>query len=300
MTAPSTSESLLSIESGPVSARIDAQWGMTVESLCFEGQQLLVCDLERKRAGATYGIPILFPTPNRVRDLSYHYDGLLVEAMMHGFVRHRPFVVESATKSSVTGTLVFDGQDPLFPYRGTFALTISATESSLTWDFVIRNQDSRTFSWGLGLHPFFVKDLRTRLAVNVGCVMEAVDNFPTGAVSPVAGTPWDFNAMTDVDVLAIDQVFLTDGPIKATIAGSGPTVTISASDEFGHAVIYTAPQHPFLCVEPQTCSTDAHNLSSAGLGQYAGLQVTEAGSEAHLWVRLDIEAASAHTHTTES
>src|SRR5438128_10778501 len=49
---------------------------------------------------------------------------------------------------------------------------------------------------------------------------------------------------------------------------------ITASEAFTHMVIYTLPSEadgPFFCLENQTCSTDAINLHSRGLGEMAHL-----------------------------
>lgn len=288
MTGPSTSDRLITISSGPITAVIDPSWGMSVESLCLSGDELIVCDLARKEAGAAYGIPILFPTPNRVKGGSYSFDGRTIGAKMHGFVRHERFIIESITDSRVSALLGFDGSNPFFPYLGTFRVEIACDDGGITWSFEVTNTGEERFSWGLALHPFFSKQPGMEISVNVRGLMEAIGHYPTGAVLPIEEGPLDFSQRTAVDQLEIDSVFITDGPVDAAIVGHLHTIALTASDAFDHVVVYTRVGQPFLCIEPQTCSTDAHNLTLSGYGAEAGLIVTDPGEQSRCWVRFDL------------
>jgi aldose 1-epimerase len=53
-------------------------------------------------------------------------------------------------------------------------------------------------------------------------------------------------------------------------------VTLRTSKEFTHAVVYTG--HPkAVCIENQTCSTDAHNLWKRGLKKESHLLILPPG-----------------------
>ena len=66
-------------------------------------------------------------------------------------------------------------------------------------------------------------------------------------------------------------------------------ILVLESDEaFTHLVVYT-PNQPFFCVENQTCSTDAHNLASAGKKREAHLQICPPGQVRKGWVRFMVE-----------
>lgn len=289
MTRPNTSEkAAVTIQCGPLMALIDPVWGMTVESLRHEGTELIVCDRERKMAGTTYGIPILFPTPNRVRDNAYIFDGRTIEAVMHGFIRHQEFSVTAVKPDAVSALVEFDGSNPLFPYVGTFEVDITVDEQSIRWSFSVTNAGQARFAIGLALHPFFRKTERMHLRANVGHLMEDIDKYPTGVLLPLESSAFDFSHPRAVSPLDIDAVFVTDGPIEAEISSATHTIAISGSDAFTHAVVYTGESLPFICVEPQSCATDAHNLSSRGYGEEAGLIIVEPGSRHHSWVRFEI------------
>jgi len=61
---------MISIAKGDIRLVIDPEFGMTIHSLAYRGKELIHLDLDRRATGATYGIPILFPTPNRVSKIA--------------------------------------------------------------------------------------------------------------------------------------------------------------------------------------------------------------------------------------
>jgi aldose 1-epimerase len=54
-------------------------------------------------------------------------------------------------------------------------------------------------------------------------------------------------------------------------------LTLGASPDFTHVVVYTPAARPFFCIENQTCSTDAHNLHARGFVRQAHLSIVEPG-----------------------
>ena len=64
-------------------------------------------------------------------------------------------------------------------------------------------------------------------------------------------------------------------------------VTLKASDEFTHLVVWTPDRNCF-GIENQTCSTDAHNLAANGKVNEAHLQVCEPGKKMSGWVEYQI------------
>ena len=66
---------------------------------------------------------------------------------------------------------------------------------------------------------------------------------------------------------------------------------ISASEDFTHMVIYTLSSEAggsFFCLENQTCSTDAINLSHRGLGKIAHLLELGSGESSSGFIRYAI------------
>ena len=81
----------------------------------------------------------------------------------------------------------------------------------------------------------------------------------------------DFGKEKDVQSIDTDTVFFSDSAIRSVLSSPDYSIEIAGSDEFNHVVVYTSPERPFVCVEPQTCSTDAHNLYSKGYEKESGL-----------------------------
>jgi len=64
---------------------------------------------------------------------------------------------------------------------------------------------------------------------------------------------------------------------------------ISASADFTHTVIYTLGHGPFVCLENQTCSTDAINLFQNNRQDIAHLLEVQPGAEASGFIRYAVE-----------
>ena len=85
---------------------------------------------------------------------------------------------------------------------------------------------------------------------------------PTGTLIDVSGKPYNISTPRPIAELSLDHVFTDLVPGKfATIdyRSLGFGVELQTSDEFTHTVVYTGHPHA-VCIENQTCSTDAINL----------------------------------------
>lgn len=281
---------MIVIAEGETRLLLDPEQGMTVHSLEYKGQELIHLDLERRATGATYGIPILFPTPNRVSGDSYMYGGKSVAAQMHGFLRHENFEVIEASDTTVSGKVAFDGSYPMFPYPGAFDLSLSVKDDAVTWKFMVTNSGDEAFSYGLAIHPFFKKEEGMQFTADFSSLMVSGDDrIPNGTLEAVAGTAMDFRKGVPVKDINMDSMFLTNGLLHSIIGYKGFSVSIEGSGDFGHAVVYTSPDKPFFCLEPHTCSTDAHNLASKGFQKEASLVVVEPFSRHESFVCIRFE-----------
>lgn len=269
-----TMENYLEIGNGPIRVVFDPNDGMTVRSVCYRGFDIVVADDVRKAEGATYAIPVLFPTPNRVDEGFYVYDGRRIEGMMHGFLRHEKFKVDCLEKDRVVAHVDFDGNNVLFPYKGSFYLTLQVSENSLHWHFSVIDSDSVGFAYSLALHPFFTKDSLLKIKVDTAREMKMrSDKIPTGETVAV---PHLELAKDEIDM---DTVFMTDGSFHAELIYRDFVADLSASSDFQHVVVYSSPDKNFVCVEPQTGSTDAHNLHAKGFVKEAALVEVASGDE---------------------
>jgi aldose 1-epimerase len=272
------------ILSGPsLTVCVDMLDGMNVVSLVFKGKEMIWYDEKRKREGATYGIPLLFPTPNRVRDNRFLFQGKYSKAVMHGEARKAAFTLVNTevtdTDCQVCGKITFGNGGIASDYPCEFTVTVKISETSVIWEYSVVNTGTETLGYGFGLHPLFVKYEGLEISTNRDYEMEADSQLlPTGKLLAVQGTEKDFHTKTKVSALSLDAVFTScNKPMVASLYYPEGTLEMSGSNQFTHAVVFTRTDLPFVCLESQTCSTDCHNLYSGGFVSQSGLELVEKG-----------------------
>ena len=292
-----------------VIARIVPAGGSNLISLEVDGTELLrVPPKITEAAGMGFGIPILYPTPNRVRDSRFSFGGRTFQFkpnershFIHGLVNRAewkadPPVVRSDGVSLRTH-VEFDQNSPnfaLFPVLSRLAMTYTLAPDGILMSFAVENRDRGPLPFGFGLHPYFriVGDRsQTYVRVPAGRHMEAEGLLPTGKLDSLEGTGFDLRQPTSLEKLNLDDVYW--GMVPAKPAGyefrdRGIQVTLEASDLFTHAVVYTPQGRPYFCLENQTCSTDAHNLHAKGFEREAHLIVLKPGESAGGSVRIRV------------
>ena len=101
-----------------------------------------------------------------------------------------------------------------------------------------------------------------------------------GRLVAVDNTPEDVRTPTPVGRLNLDHVYMNILPGQlATVDYTtlGFKVVLTPTVEFTHIVIWTG--HPnAVCIENQTCSTDAHNLFAAGFTKESHLLTVAGGA----------------------
>jgi len=246
------------------------------------------------------GTPVLYPTPNRVRngvfcwqDQSYRQIKRGTQIVEHGLVHSEkwtpgePVVAEDS--ASLQTWIEFRKGDPLFeafpfPHRLTLDFRLTAQGISIT--YTIENQGSEEIPFGFGLHPYFIKlsgDEGTFVTLPANAVMETTpDLLPTGKLLNVKGTAFDLNAAKAIGDLDLDHVFTgipSESHARIEYPDLGITVSLEATADFTHAVLYSPRGEEFFCLENQTCSTDAHNLFDRGFKRESGLKTVGHGEQ---------------------
>lgn len=273
---------MITIHDDRISLTADENDGLTVVSLRYNGIETIEADEERIRKGVTYGIPILFPTPNRISGGRYTFNGRTIEGEMHGTLRHARFGIISHADDSIEAEIPFSALGSLFPYDGHFHLHLHLLGGAVIWDFSIRNEGEEPLAFGLALHPFFCKQEGMRFSSTLEYEMEASEEkLPSGR-----WTRTDYGREKDVSGMDIDTVFFSDSTIRSSLVSEAYSIEITGSDDFDHVVVFTSPDRSFICVEPQTCSTDAHNMYAKGLKKESGLIIVPGESRHELSVRM--------------
>lgn len=280
---------------------INAEDGMNLYRLCYKNTEVVSYQKERQEAGKTYGIPILFPTPNRTKNSIFTFEGKEYPAKMHGMARNAPFLVtetgEEETIPYITGCLKITEKNPLFteyPFLCTLNIRISLTGQELHYSYEVINDGFSNMPFGFGLHPFFNRLSGSEtISIPGRMVMERDKQMlPTGRLVPAANTPYDLTEGKQVNKLDLDDVYTgLLGEKKAIIEYPDFKVDIKADSSFSHMVVYTPQTEKFFCVEPQTCSTDAINLYGRGEKELSGLTVLSPGERKKGWVVFRFRSA---------
>jgi aldose 1-epimerase len=266
-------------------------------------------------AVSSAGTPIMFPSPNRVRDSVFEFEGRRFVFVpnsganfIHGLVRRRPWragdPIAGPRQASVATWIDWDQGQPdfaYFPVMHRLTVTYTLRPGRLVIGYRVANRGPDRLPFGFGLHPWFrIPGNRTQVLVRVPATrrMESEQWLPTGRELPVAGTPFDLRRPTSLQGLALDDVYLHRGGRPGPTApffewvDRGLRVTFEPSAAFTHFVVYTPPDRPVFCLENQTCSTDAHNLHARGFRRQAHLQVVDPGKTARGSVAWRVERRS--------
>ncbi len=292
-----------------IEVRIAPAAGSNLYSLKVRGTEFLLTPTElAKLPGFRYGIPVLFPTPNRIRDSHFAFDGQRFQFkandgnhFIHGLVHSTKWEADPPFSDPQATTLrTWLDWNPalpdykLFPITHRIGITYRLDSKGIKLSFTVENRDQKRLPFGLAIHPWFrILGSRAETFIQVPAKkhMEAEALLPTGNLTPLDGSPFDLRQPTSLAALDLDDVYwgmVTEQPAGYQCRDQGASVSLAASSEFTHMVIYTPKQERYFCMENQTCSTDAHNLFSKGLQRQAHLLIAEKGKPINAWVEIRV------------
>lgn len=264
--------------------------GCNVFSIVHDGREMLKKpELLKDLPGFVYGNPICYPTPNRVANAEFTFEGKTYKFpanngknFLHGLVHNVPWeyvgAEGTATETTLHCRIVFkDGTEwfKLFPFPHTLKLAINVKEGAVKFTYTVDNSmGSGPVPFGIAFHPWFLYQgtrAGTFLKVPATSLYEVSDSSPTGLIPtgkllPLDGNPKDLRTSRTLEDFVIDDVFhgmVPEKPAEIDFKEAKLKLTLPATADFSHMVVYT-PKEPWFCVENQTCSTNAHNLAAAG------------------------------------
>lgn len=255
------------------------------------------------RATACYP---LVPYSNRIRDARLRYDGRTFALArnfgphphaIHGVGWQRAWSVVDASTRQAQIVLVHDasGGDAAawpWPFRATQTFRLSEDENEsravrLVVTLTLVNTGRESFPFGLGWHPFFVRDAATRIAFRAARVWR---NDSTQLPQRLAAIPraWDFARPRELDDIALDNVFVGwDG--TASIHQASAQATLDADRACSRLVVYTPAQAPFVALEPVSHDTDAFNRAVDGAAD-TGMRLLPPGAAFSCTMRVAVAA----------
>lgn len=247
-----------------------------------------------------YGIPILYPWPNRIRGGRFSFRGqayaLPVTSAdghaIHGLARSQPWEILEADADRdgafVRAAVIVGGEGSPFPFRSRLVVEHRLSGATLTVAAVARNEGTAPMPMGFGLHPWFGVPLGSgsaradcELTVPAGGVWELQDSIPTGRVLPASG-PLDLRTARRLGSAQLDDVLtgltLEDGWFTSILRDpiARREIRVRSDRRFREHVVYAPGDRAVVCLEPYTCATDAFNLEAGGIA--AGVIVLEPGA----------------------
>lgn len=280
--------------------------GAHLASFAVDGRELLHFSREAfLERGPTTGSFVMFPTPCRLTDCKYVFDGREVlqrkggeDVDIHGLIRDEAVDVERGDEYLAVGFEIEPGHSVHEGYPFTCALTFryEIIDAGLQFSFRYENRGDRSAPFGLGVHPFWKLDPeRGDNFIRVPCShsMAEVELYPTGELDPVEDTALDLRDWTSLAGVEMDTAFC--GRISGRPGGlerrhAGARIAIDASPEFTHMISYAPPGQPFVCIENLTCSPDAPNVFARGYREASGLVVVAPGESYSGWVTWVVES----------
>ena len=268
--------------------------GANLTSFKVDGRQLTFFSKEKLLEENFYsGCFMMFPTPCRLTDAKYSFQGKQIrqtkhgeEVFIHGLVRDEAFEVASRSNDSLLCSIEIDKNHPVFegyPFPCRFSLEFGLLERGLQIKFKYENTGTEDAPFGFGLHAFWrIPGKREDVFVQVPCeqILELVNLIPTGNTSPVEGTDLDLRSFRCLGELDIDNAFWgrdTSSEQAVQYRDLGIKLTLESSEVFEHMIAYAPAGKPFVCMENLTCCPDAPNVYARGKREVSGLKVISPG-----------------------
>lgn len=288
--------------------RILPQNGFNLYAWTYEGGEIMMPPPDIHAFGSKYGIPVLFPMPNRVKNSVYHWNGKDYvlskrgeKIARHGLVMDEPFTVTDMgaddVQAYVSAEIAIRPGDALYegyPFACTLRITYTLTAQGVRMDAQIRNDGGELMPFGFALHPYFSKrgDAdRCFIRVPAQRYYETDENLiPTGRLLPVGEGTTIHDDFHSVESLYLDTVYRgMSEDADAQVMYEDIILHIRASDCFRNAVVFTPHNKEGFCIEPQTCSTDYINMHARGLADESGLMSLEGGQVFGCTVSFTVE-----------
>ncbi len=283
--------------------------GFNVYDWTYQGGVLLMEPVDITMIGTKYGIPLLFPTPNRMRDSQFTWRGKQYhqrkhgeDVWIHGLVKDEPWQVRCWADDQgayAEGVITFAEGNPLyeaypFPCKLTVLYTLHA--GGLKIDARVDNTGSDDLPFGFAIHPYFSKRGDANQVFLTTPLTRIYENdeklLPSGKILDITGQRWDTSdGLHSVQSLDLDNVYhgMNSDRVAVIEYPNSARITLRGDDSFRNLIVFTPKDRPGFCIEHQTCSTDALNLHAKGLLEEAGLLILPAGQTWRGWVTLDVE-----------
>lgn len=282
----------IELRRGPLRLALRPDLGACISGLWRDGRAVLRSTddplaLDTPRASGGF---VLLPYSNRLGWRRFLFEGREyataqnVAGMphsLHGVGWRRAWTVECADGARAEIRLRHR-PDEDWPFALDAAQVITLDETGLGLTISVTNVHDERAPVGLGWHPYFVRQPRSRLRA---LVRQRWLSDPLTALPTQCETQGPIDA--EVEHLDLDHCLEGwEGP--ARIDDLHHCIELRSSLQ--RLVVYTPPGRDFFCVEPVSHVNNALNMAEPAR---CGIRILEPGESFSAWIRLDIADAAA-------
>jgi aldose 1-epimerase len=266
------------LASASLRARIAPAWGggvVRLDALTPQGAVPLLraCEFEPGPAPSapgpdpnTLACYPLVPWSNRISADGFEFDGRRIELPrnrddepwpIHGSGWQRPWRVAHADAGEAI--LVLDEDDASQAYRYRAELHYRLREDRFEARLSVVNTGPAAMPFGLGLHPFFVRDADTRLRAPARQVWLNDGRTPLPTQLAAIPEPWRFVEERALPRDCIDHAFV-GWPGEASVHWPRRRLRLDLAADASNFVLFTPQDANFFCFEPVDHAIDAVHL----------------------------------------
>lgn len=223
------------------------------------------------------GIPVLFPTPGKLRDDTWSYGGHSGKLKQHGFARNFPWrLARTLTDDAAVCVLrlVSDSDTHgLWPWEFDLEHRISLAGGTLHIEQRLHNPGHFPMPFGLGFHPYFRVPQADKSKTRI-------DTRATRAWDNVKKRELELHGI-DLSAEEVDLHLVDHKRSECGLERPGGTVRVRGSQDYQRWVVWTLHGRDFVCLEPWTSPGNAVNSGD-------DLQVLEPGATQTHWVEISV------------
>ncbi len=175
----------------------------------------------------------------------------------------------------------FDGN----PYEYRCTQTLTLLPNGLAIELEVTHLGDKSLPYGLGLHPYFVRNDDTRFQAKAdGVWLSGDDPIPTTHTADFPPT-WNYNEASPLDGPLIDNCFTGwDGNATIEYPDCKLIVNMTMENCNGYSLMYRPPDLPYFCFEPITHPIDAFHMPGR-----PGLVELSTGQSMSLLVHFEVK-----------
>lgn len=143
----------ITLKSGSTSATINTSGAQLISLISGNSIEYLWQGDKKYWGGQS---PILFPIVGGLRDGKTFIDGKEYRMNRHGFAKISEFTVSDITDASAVFTITSNDETrAVYPFDFSFSVKYTLNDSSLTWEYIVKNTGGKTMPFAVGGHPAF-------------------------------------------------------------------------------------------------------------------------------------------------